>query len=46
MLLLLQLGGRLTYFGQLGHESQNLVDYLQGQPDVVPIRPGYNPATW
>ena len=46
MLLLLQLGGRLTYFGPSGHESRNLIEYLQGQPGVVPIRPGYNPATW
>ena len=45
-LLLMQLGGRLTYFGPLGFESRQLIAYLEGQPGVTPIRPGYNPATW
>lgn len=45
-LLLLQIGGRLTYFGQLGYESQALIDYLQAVPGVDTIRPGSNPATW
>lgn len=45
-LVLLQRGGRLTYFGPLGLESSQLIAYLEGQPGVEPIRPGYNPATW
>ena len=46
MLLLMQLGGRLTYFGRLGFESGELIAYLEAQPGVAPIKPGYNPATW
>ncbi|KAL6777130.1 hypothetical protein ACKKBF_B20305 [Auxenochlorella protothecoides x Auxenochlorella symbiontica] len=45
-MVLLQRGGRLTYFGDLGYESSTLVAYLEAQPGVEPIRPGYNPATW
>ena len=45
-LVLLQRGGRMTYFGPLGFESAALVAYLEGQPGVEAIRPGYNPATW
>lgn len=45
-LILLQKGGRLTYFGPLGVESQDLIAYLESQPGVEPIIPGYNPATW
>ena len=36
----------MTYFGPLGFESAALVAYLEGQPGVETIRPGYNPATW
>ena len=45
-LVLLQRGGRLTYFGPLGLESGDLIAYLESQPGVDPILPGYNPATW
>ncbi len=45
-LVLLQRGGRLTYFGPLGAESTDLIAYLEGQPGVEPIQAGYNPATW
>lgn len=45
-LVLLQKGGRLTYFGPLGTESSALVAYLEAQPGVEAIKPGYNPATW
>eukprot|EP00887_Chlorella_sp_A99_P006644 scaffold3.g6644.t1 len=45
-LVLLQRGGRLTYFGPLGFESADLIAYLEAQPGVPPITPGYNPATW
>lgn len=46
MLVLLQRGGRLTYFGPLGEHSQDLISYLEGYKGVTPIKPGYNPATW
>ena len=46
MLVLMQRGGRLTYFGALGAESSELISYLQAAPEVDPIKPGYNPATW
>lgn len=45
-LLLLQRGGRTTYFGPLGQESKHLVAYLQAVPGCPEIVPGYNPATW
>ena len=45
-LVLLQRGGRLTYFGPLGEHSSNLISYLEGFPGVSRIKPGYNPATW
>lgn len=41
-LLLLQLGGRVTYFGL----QSELVAYLEAAPGVEPIRKGSNPATW
>ncbi len=37
---------QLTYFGMLGHESCNLIKYLEGFEGVAPIRRGHNPATW
>eukprot|EP00887_Chlorella_sp_A99_P001837 scaffold19.g1837.t1 len=45
-LLLLQLGGRTTFFGVLGADSCRLVEYLSAQPGVQPLQPGHNPATW
>uniref|UniRef100_H3GK62 ABC transporter domain-containing protein n=1 Tax=Phytophthora ramorum TaxID=164328 RepID=H3GK62_PHYRM len=45
-LLLLRRGGRMVFFGELGKDSQNLIDYFQGYPGINPIKPGYNPATW
>lgn len=45
-LLLLQLGGEMIYFGPLGVESCNLIQYLEAIPGVPPIAPGHNPATW
>ncbi|KAI8105725.1 hypothetical protein M9434_000307 [Picochlorum sp. BPE23] len=46
MLVLLQKGGRLTYFGPLGENSETLISYLESYPGVPAIKPGYNPATW
>lgn len=37
-LVLLQRGGRLTYFGPLGDESEALIKYLEAQPGVEPIK--------
>ena len=37
---------QLTYFGMLGHESCNLIKYLEGFEGVAPIKKGHNPATW
>lgn len=37
---------QLTYFGMLGHESCNLIGYLEGFEGVAPIKRGHNPATW
>ncbi|KAJ8559020.1 hypothetical protein ON010_g8429 [Phytophthora cinnamomi] len=45
-LLLLRRGGRPVFFGELGEQSSNLIDYFQAAPGVAPIEPGYNPATW
>jgi ABC-type multidrug transport system ATPase subunit/ABC-type multidrug transport system permease subunit len=45
-LLVLQRGGRMVYFGQLGEHSSKLIEYFQAIPEVKPIQPGYNPATW
>ena len=44
-LLLLQRGGATLYFGEMGKESQTLIDYFQGL-GADPIEKGYNPATW
>eukprot|EP00877_Chromochloris_zofingiensis_P010755 jgi/Chrzof1/5933/Cz16g21030.t1 len=45
-MLLLQRGGRTTYFGDLGHESSKLIKYLEAVPGTPAIAPGHNPATW
>lgn len=37
---------QLTYFGMLGHESCNLIQYLEAFEGVAPIKRGHNPATW
>ena len=39
-------GMQLIYLGPLGDESRRLVDYLEAQPGVSPLKPGHNPATW
>jgi ABC-type multidrug transport system ATPase subunit len=45
-LVLMQRGGRLTYFGPLGVESSDLIAYLESYEGVQPIKASYNPATW
>jgi hypothetical protein len=45
-LLLLKRGGETIYFGGLGDESQNLIEYLEQYKSTPRIQPGENPATW
>ncbi|CAM0906094.1 unnamed protein product [Alopecurus aequalis] len=45
-LLLMKRGGRVTYAGQLGRQSDILVKYFEAVPGVPKITEGYNPATW
>ncbi|RHY25374.1 hypothetical protein DYB32_008360 [Aphanomyces invadans] len=45
-LLLLQKGGRVAYFGELGHDSQHMLEYFQHIPGTEKIKPLYNPATY
>ncbi|KAG6622200.1 ABC transporter G family member 31 [Phytophthora cinnamomi] len=45
-LLLLKRGGETVFFGDLGDDCRNLIDYFEGIPGVVPLPAGYNPATW
>ncbi len=46
MLLLLRHGGRAVYFGPLGENSADLIQYLEAAPGVIPIKLGVNPANW
>lgn len=45
-LLLLRRGGQTVYFGPLGENSQNLVEYFERIPTVSPMPEFVNPATW
>lgn len=45
-LLLLQRGGKVVYFGDLGEDSVELVDYLESIPGTEPLTEGTNPANW
>ncbi|RHY80807.1 hypothetical protein DYB26_000602 [Aphanomyces astaci] len=45
-LLLLQNGGRVAYFGELGHDSLHMLEYFQHIPGTDKIKPLYNPATY
>ncbi|KAG2425082.1 hypothetical protein HXX76_013991 [Chlamydomonas incerta] len=45
-LLLIQRGGRTTYFGPLGLHSADLIDYFMAVPGTPPLPSGFNPATW
>ncbi|GMF32375.1 unnamed protein product [Phytophthora fragariaefolia] len=45
-LLLLKRGGETVFFGELGENCRNLIDYFEGIPGVVPLPKGCNPATW
>ncbi|KAG6617457.1 pleiotropic drug resistance protein ABC superfamily [Phytophthora cinnamomi] len=45
-LLLLKRGGQTVFFGDLGPNCQQLVDYFEELPGLAPLPPRYNPATW
>ena len=45
-LLLLKRGGETIFFGKLGKESKNLIQYLEQYERTPKIQPGENPATW
>jgi ABC-type multidrug transport system ATPase subunit/ABC-type multidrug transport system permease subunit len=45
-LLLLKRGGEVVFYGELGHESANLIEYFQGYTTTPLIQPSENPATW
>uniref|UniRef100_H3H672 ABC transporter domain-containing protein n=1 Tax=Phytophthora ramorum TaxID=164328 RepID=H3H672_PHYRM len=45
-LLLLKRGGETVFYGNLGKNCRNLVDYFEAIPGVAPLPVGYNPATW
>jgi energy-coupling factor transporter ATP-binding protein EcfA2 len=44
-LLLLKKGGNVVFFGELGRESVNLIDYFESK-GANPIKYGENPAAW
>jgi hypothetical protein len=44
-LLLLKKGGNVVYFGELGKDSVNLIDYFESR-GANPIKYGENPAAW
>jgi hypothetical protein len=45
-LLLLKRGGETIFFGDLGEDNQNLIQYLERYDATPKIKPGENPATW
>lgn len=45
-LLLLQNGGKVVYFGDIGENGSSVINYFATLPNVMPIGLGKNPATW
>lgn len=45
-LILMKVGGRIIYSGNLGRHSSELIEYFQGIPGLPKISNNYNPATW
>uniref|UniRef100_A0A9I9CX19 ABC transporter domain-containing protein n=1 Tax=Cucumis melo TaxID=3656 RepID=A0A9I9CX19_CUCME len=45
-LILLKTGGRMIYYGPLGQDSNQVIEYFEHVPGVSRIRENYNPATW
>jgi hypothetical protein len=45
-LLLLKRGGETVFFGDLGQDSVNLIQYLEGYSATPKISVGENPSSW
>ncbi|KAK1941913.1 ABC transporter G family member 29 [Phytophthora citrophthora] len=45
-LLLLKRGGEMVFFGDLGENASNMVQYFEALDGVSKLEDGYNPATW
>ncbi|KAG6954538.1 hypothetical protein JG688_00012293 [Phytophthora aleatoria] len=45
-LLLLKRGGETVFYGDLGRDCCNLIEYFESIPGVASLPLGYNPATW
>ncbi|RHY86960.1 hypothetical protein DYB37_011229 [Aphanomyces astaci] len=45
-LLLLKRGGETVYYGDLGANSEHLIEYFTRVEGTSPLQPGANPATW
>lgn len=45
-LLLLKRGGETVFFGEIGEDSSNLIEYFERFDATSKIHPGENPATW
>jgi ABC-type multidrug transport system ATPase subunit/ABC-type multidrug transport system permease subunit len=45
-LLLLKRGGETVYFGELGENASQLIQYFEGIDGTPRLEDGYNPATW
>ncbi|TMW65968.1 hypothetical protein Poli38472_003733 [Pythium oligandrum] len=45
-LLLLKKGGETVFYGDLGSDCRNLIDYFESISGLKPLPSNYNPATW
>ncbi|KAL3824398.1 hypothetical protein ACJIZ3_020427 [Penstemon smallii] len=45
-LLLMKRGGQVIYAGELGQNSQKIIDYFEAIPEVPKIKERCNPAAW
>ncbi|XP_073306955.1 pleiotropic drug resistance protein 3-like isoform X1 [Primulina huaijiensis] len=45
-LILMKMGGKIIYSGELGYHSHKLIEYFERIPQLQKIRNNYNPATW
>jgi hypothetical protein len=46
MNVIINLGGQTVFFGNLGEECCQLIEYFEGANKVKPIEAGINPASW
>ncbi|TMW64393.1 hypothetical protein Poli38472_013015 [Pythium oligandrum] len=44
--LLLQRGGQMAYFGEIGQDATRVIEYFEEVPGVKPLKAGHNPASW